>query len=151
MGDWWNVIRRGPIPASLAVCAVFVALAGWLTPERTSPPPRFYDCPGALHPEGGANVTTAAVGGYESASVHHLVVADGVKTHFHRTHDETVTVLAGTGRMRLGEETRNVTAGTVLLIPRGTLHSLEVTDGPVEAISTFSPSFDGKDRIFVDE
>jgi quercetin dioxygenase-like cupin family protein len=151
MGDWWKVILRGPIPPSLAACAVFVLLAAWLTPPAEPVPPRFYDCPGALHPADGANVTSVAVGGYDAASVHHLSVAEGVKTHFHRQHDETVTVLAGTGRMRLGEETRDVTAGTVILIPRGTLHSLEVTAGPVEALSMFSPAFDGKDRIYVDE
>ncbi|MBZ0267531.1 cupin domain-containing protein [bacterium] len=151
MAQWWKAILRGPIPASLGVCAVFVLLAAWLTPAGEPPRPGFYDCPGALHPGDGANVTTAAVGAYESASVHHLLVAEGVKTHFHRNHDETVTVLSGTGRVRLGDDTREVTAGTVLLIPRGTLHSLEVTAGPVEALSAFSPAFDGKDRIYVDE
>jgi len=154
MVDWIRQILRGPIPAAFAVCAVFVAAGTWLarpTGGAPAPAPTFYGTQGALSAEPGANVTSATVGAYESASVHHLRVAGGVKTHVHHRHDETVTILSGEGRMRLGDETRDVGPGTVLLVPRGTLHSLEVIAGPMEAVSVFSPAFDGKDRLFVDE
>jgi len=153
MRDWWTHILRGPIPASLLVCAGFVALATWLAPASgTEPPaPRVYGSRGALDPEEGANVTTAVVGVHESASVHHLLVKEGVAAHYHRTHDETVTVLAGTGVLALGAEEHEVGPGTVVLVPRGTVHALRVTGAPVEAVSVFSPAFDGEDRIFVDE
>lgn len=154
MLDWFKQILRGPIPVTLVVCAAFVALATWLAPStdgESGTKARFYDTAGAQPPEPGANVTSATVGAYESASVHHLRVREGVKAHLHRRHDETVTILSGQGVMHLGDETREVAAGTVLMIPRGVLHSLRVTEGPLEAISVFSPAFDGEDRLFVDE
>ncbi len=153
MLEWWKHILRGPIPASFAVCAVVAGLAGWLVPPRTDPgdQARIYECSGAPGPAAGESDTAVAVGGYESASVRHLRVTEGVKTHFHRRHDETVTVLSGSGRIRLGDETRVVTAGTVVLIPRGMPHSLVVTGEVVEAVSVFSPAFDGKDRVDGDE
>ncbi|GJM44790.1 MAG: hypothetical protein DHS20C21_16320 [Gemmatimonadota bacterium] len=152
MREWWSHILKGPIPSSLLVSAVFLAIAVWLGPvssgESTS---RIYDTPGALTPAAGDNVTAAVIGAYESASAHHLCVAEGVAAHYHRKHDETVTVLSGVGVLTVGEETREVQAGTVALIPRGTVHSLQVTGGPLEAVSVFSPAFDGTDRIYLDE
>ena len=53
-------------------------------------------------------------------------------------------------RRRVGDEVRDVGPGTVLLIPRGTVHAIEVTAGPSEAVSAFSSPFDGKDRFFVE-
>jgi mannose-6-phosphate isomerase-like protein (cupin superfamily) len=154
MLGWWKSVLGGPIPASLAVCAVFVALATWLAPRsdgEASGNARIYDTAGALQVEPGASAAKATVGAYPSATVVHLRLESGVATHLHRRHDETVTILSGRGRLRLGDETRDVGPGTVVLIPRGTPHSVEVTEGPMEAISVFSPAFDGKDRLFVDE
>ncbi len=150
MGAWLRHIRQGPIPVSLLVTAVVVTLAVRLAPAVDArPDPRIYEAIGALQPA--ENVAAVVVGAYDSASVHHLLVTGAVAPHYHRLHDETVIIQAGQGTMRVGDETRDVSAGTVIVIPRGTVHSLEVTGDPVEAISVFSPRFDGEDRVFVDE
>ncbi len=154
MRKWWSHLLRGPIPLSLAVTTAVTLLAVRFAPADARDevlPGRIYDTSGALTPEEGANLTAAVVGSYDSASVHHLRVEQGVKRHFHRVHDETVVVLSGRGRMTVGEETREIGPGTVLLLPRGVRHDLTVTEGPMEAVSIFSPRFDGEDRIFVEE
>lgn len=154
MRKWWTHVTSGPIPLSLAVTFLVTMIAIRLAPAQApgdAAGPMFYATADATAPEAGANITAREVGAYGSASVHHLRLAEGVKRHYHRDHDETVVVLSGRGRMTLGDETREIGPGTILLLPRGTRHELVVTDGPLEAVSLFSPRFDGQDRIFVEE
>jgi mannose-6-phosphate isomerase-like protein (cupin superfamily) len=76
----------------------------------------------------------------------------GVKPHYHARHAETVVILRGMGRFRIGEKIFDAAPGDAFMIPSGTVHSFEVTEeGPVAAVTTFSPGFDGKDRVFVEE
>jgi mannose-6-phosphate isomerase-like protein (cupin superfamily) len=151
MKRWFEHIARGPVPAALALSILFTAVAVRFAPAGREPAePVFYETRGALAPEEGEVLATHAVGAHPDASVHHLLVLEGVKAHYHRDHDETVVVLSGKGRMTIGGAVREVGPGSVLLMPRSTVHALEVTDGPLEAVSVFSPPFDGKDRVFVD-
>jgi len=151
MREWFRTVFRGTtwVAAAVALVATLVSLR--LAPASDDASgPAHYVVGEAPAPEEGANVTAVEVSRHETASVHHLRVAEGVKAHLHYDHDEQVVVLRGEGTMRLGDETVPVAAGSVLVIPRGVVHSLVVTRGPVEAVSVFSPPFDGEDRHFVE-
>ncbi|MDP6529955.1 MAG: cupin domain-containing protein [Gemmatimonadota bacterium] len=124
-------------------------LAGRMASSRGSAPVAWHADPG-VPAEAHANITARPVGAHRTADCTHLMIASEVAAHLHRTHDETVVILAGSGVMRLGEETLSVGPGSILLIPRGTVHALSVLDGPMEVVSVFSPPFDGKDRVFVE-
>lgn len=79
-------------------------------------------------------------------------VKDKVAAHFHEKHTEHVYILAGEGLMKIGEEERKVSAGDLLFIPQGMVHSLIVlSDEPMKALSIQTPEFHGADRHFIDE
>ena len=78
-------------------------------------------------------------------------VRKSVKAHKHETHTENLYVIAGTANMVIGEESRKIKPGDWLIIPQGTVHSVEVTSTkPLKVLSVQAPEFTGKDRIFVD-
>ncbi len=149
MGEWWNHVRRGPAGPALAVSALVVAVAVRFAPERAPSSPVVYDTAGASLPD--QDVASMAIGAGETCSAQHLRIRTAVRAHLHRRHDETVVVLAGRGRLRLDADTVDVEPGAVIRIPRGTVHALEVTGAPVEAVSVFAPSFDGVDRVWIDD
>ena len=77
-------------------------------------------------------------------------VKETVKEHYHAEHTEVVYVLEGSGLMTLGEEEKKITSGDYVFIPKGTHHSVQVIgDIPMKVLSIQTPSFDGKDRVFV--
>lgn len=149
MGEWWNHVRRGPAGPALLVSVLVAAAAVRFAPERAPAVAAVYRTEGASLPE--ADPASVPIGALDTCSAHHLRVRTGVRAHLHRRHDETVVVLAGRGRLRLDADTVDVAPGDVIRIPRGTVHALAVTGGPVEAVSLFTPSFDGADRVWVDE
>lgn len=58
----------------------------------------------------------------------------------HHDHDETIYVLEGERVMRVGEQTAHAGAGSVVYVPRGTVHShRNVGPGPHRAIVLFTP------------
>ena len=73
-----------------------------------------------------------------------------VPPHKHVEHTEVVTVLSGKAIMTLGGQTRKIKKGDIILIPLGTEHSV-MTKGrePLVVLSTQSPEFKGKDRIWI--
>jgi mannose-6-phosphate isomerase-like protein (cupin superfamily) len=75
-----------------------------------------------------------------------------VKSHYHKDHDEVVYVVRGNGLVTIAGKEYMVSPGWAYLVPRGTIHRF-VNLGPDASIvlSTFSPAFDGKDRVFVEE
>ena len=75
----------------------------------------------------------------------------GVKAHYHERHTETVIILSGSGRFQVGDSEKLTGPGDVVMVPPGTIHAFTVIGSePVAAISSMSPGFDGKDRIFVE-
>lgn len=100
--------------------------------------------------EGGSSTRTVTLPGTESARGNLIVLRQDVALHFHARHDETVYVLEGKGRMRLGTKEFDFSPGYLIAIPKGTHHAVQLlSDEPLVAISIFSPPFDGKDRIMV--
>lgn len=74
-----------------------------------------------------------------------------IKAHYHAKHDETVYIVRGSGTMRIGEATRDVSAGDLIHLPSGVVHSFAPKSKDCVAVSVFGPKFDGTDRIFVGE
>jgi mannose-6-phosphate isomerase-like protein (cupin superfamily) len=103
-------------------------------------------------PEGTGPVRSVTLHSDSACSSFMLCIDAGVKPHLHRTHTEHVFVLDGTAEMMLGDSTRTIGSGDVILIPAGTPHAVKVTSSvPLRVISVQSPRFDGTDRIWLDE
>ena len=87
--------------------------------------------------------------GRDAHTSHHVVsIRDRETPHRHDRHDLTVVILEGWGTMRLGDEERRVGKGSILYVPRGTVHAFRnLSDAPAVAYAVYSPAFDGKDRV----
>ncbi len=133
-------------------------------PRPASAPPAVLD---AVFPKGRTTEALAALAASESLpsgegfrireigrdkhSSHHLVwIRDRETPHRHDRHDLFVVILRGSGTMRLGNEERPVGQGSVLYVPRGTVHAFRNTSGDVAvSYAVYVPPFDGKDRVEV--
>ena len=72
---------------------------------------------------------------------------DGPPLHTHANEDETIYVLEGEVRFKLGEEIQTGPAGSYVFIPRGTPHCWQnVGDAPARMLFHFTPS--GMERFF---
>ena len=85
----------------------------------------------------------------DSCTVNLLAAKNEVPPHYHAKHEETVVLLSGHGVFTLAGGKHIVEAGDVFFIPRGTVHAFVPTSSDVVVVSTFTPKFDGKDRVFV--
>jgi len=72
---------------------------------------------------------------------------EGPPFHAHANEDETLYVLVGSFRFRLGDELRDAPAGSFVYIPRGVPHCFQnVGEGAGRILATFSPA--GMERFF---
>lgn len=72
---------------------------------------------------------------------------EGPPLHTHANEDESMYVLEGEVRVKLGDEMHAARAGSFIFIPRGTPHAWQnVGDGPVRMLVHFTPS--GMERFF---
>lgn len=79
-----------------------------------------------------------------------ILIRNNVPLHKHEFHSEHVFVLEGTGEMTLGTQHVSITKGDLVIIPKGTPHSVEVTSmDPLRILSIQSPKFTGKDRVLI--
>lgn len=63
--------------------------------------------------------------------------------HTQKSHDEVVFVLQGNVDFRVGEETKRVSPGDLIFIPRNTIHGPIMTeDDRFVALTVFAPYFD---------
>ncbi|MFM9945832.1 MAG: cupin domain-containing protein [Bacteroidia bacterium] len=90
--------------------------------------------------------------GSDSLSSTFLIrIVTEVKPHYHANHTENVIVVKGSGIMKLGEKIINIKKGDIIIIPKGTVHSVISTGKKaLKVISIQSPFFDGKDRVMMD-
>lgn len=88
----------------------------------------------------------------DAASSHHVVaIRHGETPHRHDRHDLWVVMLEGHGSWRLAGETRDVGEGSILYVPRGTVHAfVNEADTPAKAYAVYVPPFDGVDRVLTD-
>jgi quercetin dioxygenase-like cupin family protein len=71
-------------------------------------------------------VTSGDVADGVSLLEHRAPFGDSPPLHLHRTEDEIFYILEGDFRFQLGEAERRATAGTTLLVPKGTPHTYRV-------------------------
>ena len=73
-----------------------------------------------------------------------------IKPHFHKTHDETVYVIKGTGQTMVNDKWNDIKPGTVHFNPMGKVHATRHTGNePLVIISIFTPAMKETDRHFV--
>jgi mannose-6-phosphate isomerase-like protein (cupin superfamily) len=65
---------------------------------------------------------------------------EGPVQHRHAQHDEGFYVVSGTARFTVGEESYDVTAGTLVMVPPGAPHTFaNPGDEPAVLLNTFTP------------
>lgn len=101
----------------------------------------------AAHPlAAGQGIRADEVGRTAAASHHVVQVASAETPHRHRTHDLTVTVLAGEGVLHVEERALPMRAGDVAVVARGVPHWFARTGGDVAvAFVVFTPPLDAPD------
>jgi mannose-6-phosphate isomerase-like protein (cupin superfamily) len=99
------------------------------------------------------NIRVVTLGKTDQVSHHIALIRDREPYHIHKNHDLTVSVLNGTGSIVIEGTRYPCEPGTVIFIPRGTAHAYINGDKRFvsAAFVVFSPPFDGKDRIVVEE
>lgn len=76
-------------------------------------------------------------------------VKNSVQAHYHADHTEIVEILSGKGRMTLNGQTFIVHKHDIVVIPKGSVHSVvNLHNRPLKVLSIQSPRFDG-DRVWV--
>jgi quercetin dioxygenase-like cupin family protein len=86
----------------------------------------------------------------EGVSAHLIQVRTRIRPQYHKDHSETVYLLEGSGIFILGDRAYPVKEGSLLMIPKGVVHSFEAKQ-PTSVLAIFNPPFDPSDRIYVDE
>jgi len=99
---------------------------------------------GKIVPVPGHKVTHKVVGADTDGAYSLLeveLVGDGPPQHIHKTEDEAFYVLEGEINVLLGERTIRATAGSFVLIPRGTVHAFSrIGQEPAKLLAIFSPA-----------
>lgn len=76
----------------------------------------------------------------------------GTKLHKHEVSDHFVYILKGQGEVRFGDRKQTVTAGDLILIPRGVSHSiLKAGGGEFVFLAMSSPPLDQKDFVWLEK
>jgi mannose-6-phosphate isomerase-like protein (cupin superfamily) len=72
--------------------------------------------------------------------------------HYHRESEEIYFFTAGTGRMRLGDEQREVRAGDCVTIPPGMRHKLWSSAGePLKLLCCCAPAYRHEDTVVTED
>jgi mannose-6-phosphate isomerase-like protein (cupin superfamily) len=72
--------------------------------------------------------------------------------HYHRTTEELYFFTAGSGRMTLGDEARDVAAGDCVVIAPGEVHQLVNTgDGPLVLLCCCAPAYSHEDTVLIED
>lgn len=78
-----------------------------------------------------------------------LPAGHAVTPHHHRKTEEIYYILRGQGRMTVGDETREVSAGDAIFIPRGNTHTLLNTGAsPLTLLLVCGPAHSAEDTYF---
>lgn len=103
-----------------------------------------------LDPKVGIGLTELVKG--ENISFHVAVVKEEIKPHYHKERDEVYYIVKGRGIMRVNEEKRDVKEGDVILIPKGSVHSLKNTEKEalILVFASSPPFAPEKDRYFLE-
>jgi mannose-6-phosphate isomerase-like protein (cupin superfamily) len=86
----------------------------------------------------------------ENQSLAEATVPPGGATaeHYHRLSEELYFFTSGSGRLRVGDEQRDVSVGECVLIPPGAVHKLVNTgDGPLRLLCCCAPAYSDDDTV----
>jgi mannose-6-phosphate isomerase-like protein (cupin superfamily) len=112
--------------------------------------PSFQTLDGSLIRELAGPAWTAA----RAQSLAEATVPPGAQTaeHYHVTSEEIYYFVAGSGRVRLGEETFAIRQGHCLVIPPGTRHKLFNDDGerPLVLLCCCAPAYSDEDTVITE-
>lgn len=98
------------------------------------------------------NIHVESIYENEHASYYLIWIKQGVKSHKHIEHTESITVVDGAGIMTVGEQQFEIKKGDFFIIPKDTFHSLKVTsEVPIKVLSVQMPKFNKEDRVFEEE
>jgi mannose-6-phosphate isomerase-like protein (cupin superfamily) len=71
--------------------------------------------------------------------------------HFHKTTEELYLITAGTGRLRIGDEEREVAVGDCAVIPPGARHKIWNTgDDVLKIVCACAPAYSDEDTVLVE-
>ena len=71
--------------------------------------------------------------------------------HYHPQTEEIYYILAGTGRMRIDDDARDVFAGDAIAIPPGAIHTIRCTSREtLRFLCTCAPGYEHSDTVLVD-
>ncbi len=105
---------------------------------------------GKMVPVPGHKVTHKVVGADTGGAYSLLeveLVGDGPPQHIHKNEDEAFYVLEGEMNILVGERTIRATAGSFVLVPRGTVHAFSrIGQEPAKILAIFSPA--GFEKFF---
>lgn len=99
------------------------------------------------------NVHVLKIAEDDHQSTYIIWVKENVAEHYHASHTENIIVLQGKAKMTIDGEEKIVKKGDFINIPEGTKHAvIEVySHKPLKVLSTQTPIFEGKDRIFTEK
>jgi mannose-6-phosphate isomerase-like protein (cupin superfamily) len=79
-------------------------------------------------------------------------VGGATAAHYHRVTEELYYFTAGQGRMRLGDDERDVRAGDCVVIPPGAEHKLFNTgDEPLVLLCCCAPAYAHEDTVLTED
>lgn len=79
-------------------------------------------------------------------------VGGATAAHWHPATEELYYVTHGRGRMRIGEERRDVAGGDCIVIPPGAEHQIENTgDEPLRLLCCCAPAYSDEDTVLAGE
>lgn len=80
-----------------------------------------------------------------------LAPGQSTTAHYHPKSEEIYYILTGEGRMRLGDEVRQVGPGDAIAIPPGMVHQLTNTGGEVlKLLCCCAPGYEHEDTVLVE-
>jgi mannose-6-phosphate isomerase-like protein (cupin superfamily) len=88
-----------------------------------------------------------------SQSLAEARVEPGLTTlcHYHSRTEEIYYILAGVGRVRVGEQLRDVAAGDAIAIPPGEIHQItNIGDAVLVFLCSCSPGYEHEDTVLID-
>lgn len=72
--------------------------------------------------------------------------------HYHRVTEELYLITAGSGRLRVGADERDVAAGDCAVIPPGAPHKIWNTgDEPLRIVCACAPAYSHDDTVLLEE
>lgn len=77
-----------------------------------------------------------------------VAVGGATDEHYHRESEELYFFQAGSGRLRVGDEERDVRAGDCVVIPPGAVHKLSNTgEVPIRLLCCCAPAYSDADTV----